>query len=72
MPSTHEGTMVSDKQVIADLGGPTKVAELLGYPKHGGIQRVQNWITRGIPAKVKLAHPILFPSHPIQELKKSA
>lgn len=63
--------MDSDKQVIANLGGPAKVAELLGYPKHGGIQRVQNWKTRGIPAKVKLAHPILFP-YPTQTLKESA
>ncbi len=52
--------MESDKKVIAELGGPTKVAELLGYPKRGGTQRVQNWITRGIPAKVKLTHPALF------------
>jgi hypothetical protein len=52
--------MESDKEIIARLGGPTKVAELLGYDKHGGVQRVQNWLTRGIPAKVKLANPSLF------------
>ena len=52
--------MEGDKKLIDDLGGPARVAELLGYPKHGGIQRVQNWTTRGIPAKVRLAHPQLF------------
>lgn len=52
--------MCSDKQLIDDLGGPAKVAELLGYDKHGGVQRVQNWTTRGIPPKVKLEHPDLF------------
>lgn len=50
----------SDKQLIADLGGPARVAEMLGYPKQGGVQRVQNWVSRGIPAKVKLDHPEIF------------
>lgn len=48
-----------DASLIADLGGPTKVAELLGYEKHGA-QRVQNWIYRGIPAQVKVDHPDIF------------
>lgn len=52
--------MSEDKKLIERLGGPAKVAELLAYPKHGGVQRVQNWMTRGIPAKVKLEHPALF------------
>lgn len=52
--------MSNDKKLIEDLGGPAKVAELLGYDKHGGVQRVQNWITRGIPPKVKLERPDLF------------
>jgi len=52
--------MSNDKQIIEDLGGPAKVAELLGYDKHGGVQRVQNWTTRGIPPKVKIEHPDLF------------
>jgi len=52
--------MTEDKKLIEDLGGPAKVAELLGYDKHGGVQRVHNWLTRGIPPKVKLAHPDLF------------
>jgi hypothetical protein len=51
----------SDAQIIARLGGPAKVAELLGYDKSdGGIQRVCNWLKRGIPARVKVEHPDLF------------
>lgn len=56
--------MSTDQKRIADLGGPARVAELLGLPKHGGVQRVQNWIARGIPAKVKLQRPDLFPYQP--------
>lgn len=52
--------MQSDKQLIESLGGPAKVAELLGYEKHGGVQRVFNWTERGIPPKVKLQFPQLF------------
>lgn len=49
-----------DKKQITMLGGPTKVAALLGYDKHGGVQRVQNWMSRGIPSKVKLDRPDIF------------
>lgn len=52
--------MSEDKKLIQQLGGPAKVAELLSYPKHGGVQRVQNWMSRGIPARVKLGNPELF------------
>ena len=52
--------MIDDRELIESLGGPAKVAELLKYPKHGGVQRVQNWMTRGIPAQVKLDHPAIF------------
>ncbi|HVL77600.1 MAG TPA: hypothetical protein VM406_16420 [Noviherbaspirillum sp.] len=52
---------MDDKKLIEDLGGPAKVAEQLGYDKaQGGVQRVHNWMTRGIPAKVKLERPDLF------------
>ena len=51
---------MEDKTRIKELGGPAKVAELLGYDKAGGVQRVQNWVARGIPAKVKVEHPDLF------------
>lgn len=50
-----------DASLIKDLGGPAKLAETLGYDKAaGGVQRVQNWTTRGIPAAVKVQHPDLF------------
>lgn len=52
--------MSNDKKLIENLGGAAKVAELLGYDKQGGVQRVHNWMTRGIPPKVKLEHPELF------------
>lgn len=50
----------ADWQIIQSLGGPAKVAELLGYDKRGGIQRVHNWRVRGIPPSVKIAFPALF------------
>ena len=52
---------MDDRKLIQDLGGPAKVAELLQFDKtKGGVQRVQNWMTRGIPPKVKLQRPDLF------------
>lgn len=50
----------SDAELIRNLGGPSKVAELIGIDKRGGAQRVQNWITRGIPDSVKVKHPQIF------------
>lgn len=52
--------MATDRELIEHLGGPAKVAELLKYDKNGGVQRVHNWMTRGIPARVKLGHPEIF------------
>lgn len=51
---------MTDSELIENLGGPTKVAELLNFDKAGGVQRVQNWIARGIPAQVKVDHPEIF------------
>ena len=53
------GRTMTDADIIRDLGGPTKVAQLLGYEKYGP-QRVQNWLVRGIPAHVKVERPDLF------------
>lgn len=53
----------ADKETLLKLGGSTKVAELLGYKDK---QRVQNWMTRGIPSKVKLQYPHLFLNPNIQ------
>lgn len=50
----------TDAALIANLGGPTKVAEMLGLPKSGGAQRVQNWLYRGIPSAIKVKRPDLF------------
>lgn len=47
----------TDKEIILNLGGSTKVAELLGFKSK---QRVQNWMKRGIPASIKLEYPHLF------------
>lgn len=50
-----------DKDLINQLGGPAKVAELLGYDKkRGGVQRVFNWMTRGIPYRVRNENKKLF------------
>jgi hypothetical protein len=49
-----------DSLLIKELGGPAQVAERLGLPKYGGVQRVQNWMVRGIPSAVKVQHPALF------------
>jgi hypothetical protein len=46
-----------DKALIANLGGSTSLSKRLGFKSP---QRVHNWLTRGIPASVKLAHPKLF------------
>jgi hypothetical protein len=51
---------MNDAELIAHLGGPTKVAALLKYTEPGSVQRVQNWLTRGIPPKVKLEFPEIF------------
>lgn len=56
----RDDTLDMDRELIERLGGPAKVAELLGFDKKGGIQRVHNWKERGIPAAVKLAHPEIF------------
>lgn len=49
-----------DWVLIEALGGPAKVAERLGWAKDGGLQRIQNWKRRGVPAPVKVEHPELF------------
>lgn len=53
-------TIHPDWSLVLSLGGATKVAERLGWSAAGGVQRVQNWKYRGIPAIVRLEHPRLF------------
>ena len=49
------------RKLIEDLGGPAVVAGLLGYDKSaGGVQRVFNWLSRGIPPRVLIDHPDVF------------
>lgn len=46
--------MHQDAELISHMGGATKLAARLGYGlKDGGVQRVQNWKKRGIPAEVE-------------------
>jgi len=61
-------SVMSDKELISQLGGATKVARLLGYEMPDGARRVHNWIRRGIPAHVKVQRPDLFMR---KQLKKS-
>ena len=49
-----------DCALIDELGGVRKVADMLGYPPDGGVQRVQNWKARGIPPAVKVMYPAIF------------
>ena len=50
---------VTDSEIIERLGGSTVLTRRLGYKK-AGAQGVNNWKTRGIPARVKLQWPGLF------------
>lgn len=52
--------MKTDAQIIDELGGPAKVAELLGFKTDIGTQRVHNWKARGIPAAIRLKHFDIF------------
>lgn len=51
---------MTDREIIAALGGPLEMATLLGYALPAGQWRVNNWVQRGIPARVKLARPDLL------------
>ena len=51
---------MTDAELIQKLGGPTVLAKRLNFEKLGGVNRVQNWITRGIPSRVKLNFPHIF------------
>ena len=64
---------MSDAELIDSLGGPASVAKRLGYPPLGGVQRVQNWKVRGIPARVRLDHPDVFvPTQPTPQAPTGA
>ncbi len=66
-------TQHPDKALIDSLGGPAKVARWLRLdPAKGGVQRVQNWTTRGIPARVRLDHLDVFGPAPANQRKRAA
>lgn len=55
----------ADSKLIAALGGPTALAKKMGMdPSAGGVQRVQNWMTRGIPSAVKWDYRHVFAEAP--------
>lgn len=60
--------MPSDKELIEQLGGATKVATILKC----SVQRVQNWKERGIPPQVRLDHPDMFPLPRPQNMAQEA
>lgn len=51
---------MSDADLIDAMGGPTAVAKLLGFEAEHAAQRVNNWKTRGIPARVLVDHRLVF------------
>lgn len=57
---TMEQPSHPDWILIQQLGGPAALARELKLPEKSGTQTVQNWKTRGIPARVKLQRPDLF------------
>lgn len=63
---------MNDKDLIEHLGGPASLAKLLGYRTESGTQRVHNWKARGIPSKVRLAHPELLMPTLMAKLRKQA
>jgi hypothetical protein len=65
-------TNTQDAAIIQALGGPSRVAELIGLKKHGGAQRVQNWLVRGIPSRVKVKYPHHFMPELMQARAKAA
>lgn len=58
---------MNDTDLISHYGGPAKLARLLGYPEQGGVQRIQNWTTRGIPPAVKVQFPEIFLNVPADQ-----
>jgi hypothetical protein len=51
---------MTDKEIIEKLGGSSKVAALLQLGGRFPQIRVNQWKTRGIPAKIKLQYPHIF------------
>lgn len=58
---------MNDTELISHYGGPAKLARLLGFPEQGGVQRIHNWTTRGIPPAVKVQFPEIFLNVPADQ-----
>lgn len=61
---------MNDKDLLQELGGPVRVAKLLGVSP----QAVCNWKVRGIPAHIKVRFPDLFlipRKETLQRIRKS-
>lgn len=71
----NQGLMKSikhpDAARIKELGGPAALAKRLNFQEKGAVQRVQNWLTRGIPPAVKVQHPELFMNLPPAQGKRT-
>lgn len=62
----------SDKDLISYHGGPAPLSVKLGYSKSsGGVQRVHNWLARGIPSKVKLERQDLFGPRVVKRIESA-
>jgi hypothetical protein len=60
------------KKLIADIGGPTAMAALLGYDARKGGQRVHKWLTDGLPADVALHFGKMLLKNQSRILRKQA
>lgn len=58
--NTRMNQIAEDAKLIREMGGPTKVAAILAAGPKVSVQRVQNWLTRGIPSHIKVAYPHYF------------
>jgi hypothetical protein len=60
------------KKLIADIGGPTAMAALLGYDARKGGQRVHKWLVDGLPADVALHYGKMLLKNQARILRKQA
>ncbi|MGV6491354.1 hypothetical protein ACTUVK_000517 [Stenotrophomonas rhizophila] len=56
-----------DAQLIDQLGGPAVVARALGFEMPGGVQRVHNWKSRGIPPLTRITRTDVFGPMPAND-----
>ncbi|OEZ02293.1 MULTISPECIES: hypothetical protein [Stenotrophomonas] len=56
-----------DAQLIDQLGGPAVVARALGFDMPGGVQRVHNWKSRGIPPLTRITRTDVFGPMPAND-----